>query len=312
MTTRLRRTYYLLRLARPLFLAGGFLFYGLGAAVALYEGHALNWPVYLWGQAAVTAVQLMTHFSNDYFDLAADRLYVDRPSRWSGGSRVLADGLLPPRAALVAAVAMGLSALAVVAVLVLVYRQPAWPIALLLAGLVLSWEYSAPPLRLNARGWGEPAAALIVPVLTPLVGYSLQVGQPGVLLLPVVWPLACHQAAMILVINSPDAPTDRQAGKMTLVARLGERRAARFYPLFPILAYGSLPVLVGWGLPGLAAAAVAVPLPLSVWLARRMIRFARGAPADWNRMAFWSIGLLMGTAGLVLAAFLYLALRSGG
>ena len=76
MTTPLRRTYYLLRLGRPLFLAGGFLFYGLGAAVALYEGHALNWPVYLWGQAAVTAVQLMTHFSNDYFDLAADRLYV--------------------------------------------------------------------------------------------------------------------------------------------------------------------------------------------------------------------------------------------
>ena len=36
---------------------------------------------------------------------------------------------------------------------------------------------------------------------------------------------------------------------------------------------------------------------------------ARGAPADWNRMAFWSIGLLMGTAGLVLAAFLYLAWR---
>ena len=309
MATPLRRTYYLLRLGRPLFLAGGFLFYGLGAAVALYEGHALNWPVYLWGQAAVTAVQLMTHFSNDYFDLAADRLYVDRPSRWSGGSRVLADGLLPPRAALVAAVVMGLSAAAAAAVLMLVYRQPAWPIALLLVGLVLSWEYSAPPLRLNARGWGEPVAALIVPVLTPWVAYSLQVGQPGVLLLPAVWPLACHQAAMILVINSPDAPTDRQAGKMTLVTRLGERRAARLYPLFPLLAYGSLPVLVGWGLPGLVAAAAAVPLPLSLWLARRMTRFGRGAPADWNRMAFWSIGLLMGTAGLMLAAFLYLALR---
>ena len=305
----LRQIYYLLRLARPLFLAGGFVFLGLGAAVALSQGHTAPWPVYLWGQAAVTAGQLMTHFSNDYFDLAADRLYVNRPSRWSGGSRVLADGLLPPRAALIVAIGMALVALAATAVLALVFRQPVWPIGLLLAALFLAWEYSAPPLRLNARGWGELAAALIVPVLTPLTGYALLAGRPGALPLLAVWPLACHQAAMILVINCPDAPSDRAAGKMTLVARLGERRAARFYPLLPALAYGALPPLVDWGLPPLAAAAVLLPLPLSMWLTWRMVAFARGRPVGWNGLAFWSIGLLMSTAGLELAAFLFLALR---
>ncbi len=50
----LRQIFYLLRLARPLFLAGGFVFLGLGAAVALFEGHAFNLPVYLWGQVSVT------------------------------------------------------------------------------------------------------------------------------------------------------------------------------------------------------------------------------------------------------------------
>lgn len=299
----------LVRLARPLFLVGGFVFYGLGVAIARYEGVPLHLPALLWGQLAVTAAQLMTHYANDYFDLAADRLNVDRPSRWSGGSRVLPDGRLPPRAALAAALAMAATALACVAVLAVVYRVSPWPVALLLAGILLAWEYSAPPLRLNARGLGEAAAALIVPVLTPLVGYSLAAGQPDALPLLAVWPLACHQAAMILVINGPDAPWDRAAGKLTLVARLGERRAAGFYPLLPALAYGSLPLLVWWGLPWLAAMAVLIPLPLSVWLTWRMAGLARGGAADWNRLAFWSIGLLMGTAGLALAAFLYLAWR---
>ena len=71
--------------------------------------------------------------------------------------------------------------------------------------------------------------ALIVPVLTPLVGYTIQVGRPDTLVLLTVFPLACFQAAMILVINFPDAAGDRQAGKRTLVLRLGGPRAARLH-----------------------------------------------------------------------------------
>jgi 1,4-dihydroxy-2-naphthoate octaprenyltransferase len=303
MSAGLRRAYYLLRLSRPLFLAGGFVFYGLGVAAALYDGLTLHWPVLLWGQVAVTAIQLMTHFSNDYFDLAADRLN-ESPTRWSGGSRVLPEGLLPPPAALWAAVAMAAVALTATAALALVYHQPIWPIALLLAAQFLAWEYSAPPLRLLSRGLGEATVALIVPVLTPLVGYALQAGRPGLLPLLASFPLAGLQAAMILVVNFPDAEADRRAGKVTLVVRLGEARAARLHPLLLAAAYLPLPALVGLGLPPLVAAAVLLPLPLGLWLALAVGRAGRGGPADWSRLAFWSIGLLMSTAGLELAAFI--------
>ena len=47
----------------------------------------------------MTAAQLMTHYANDYFDLEADRAN-RTPTRWSGGSRVLPAGVLPPRVAL--------------------------------------------------------------------------------------------------------------------------------------------------------------------------------------------------------------------
>lgn len=297
---------YLLRLARPLFLVGGFVFYGLGVAIALYHGTPFDATAWLWGQAAVTATQLMTHFSNDYFDLAADRAN-RTPTRWSGGSRVLAEGLLPARVALWAAVVCGAVALAAVAVVALA-RPGAWPVALMLLAIGLAWSYSAPPLRLHARALGELTVALIVPTLTPLVGYTLQTGRPDGLPLLASFPLACFQLAMILIINFPDAAGDRAAGKRTLVLRLGEARAARLHPALLALAYLSLPLLVRLGLPAVVAAAVALPLPLAVWLAGRMARGAWRDPTAWNGLAFWSIGLLMASAGLAVMAFVGLVL----
>ena len=81
--------------------------YGLGAAVATRQ-HSLDVRAYVWGQAAITATQLMTHYANDYFDLAADRANTT-PTQWSGGSRVLAEGALSPRVALWAARVLGAS-----------------------------------------------------------------------------------------------------------------------------------------------------------------------------------------------------------
>jgi 1,4-dihydroxy-2-naphthoate octaprenyltransferase len=249
----------------------------------------------------------MTHFSNDYFDLEADRRN-KTPTRWSGGSRVLAEGLLSPRAALWTAVVCAAIALLAVAALALI-RQPAvWSIFLLLLALFLAWEYSAPPLRLHSRGLGEATVALVVPVLTPLVGYTIQAGRPALLPLLASFPPACLQAAMILVINFPDAAGDRTAGKRTLVLRLGPARAARLHRALLVAAYLATPLLVWLGLPPLVAAAVWLPLPLAVWLGWRMARGEWRDRAQWSGLAFWSIGLLMMTGGLELVAWLWLGL----
>lgn len=304
---RMVRVIYFLRLARPLFLVGGFIFYLLGVAIALFEGSSLHWPALITGQAAVTAIQLMTHFSNDYFDLEADRGN-RTPTRWSGGSRVLAEGLLSSQTALWAAVACAGLALSAIAVLALTVRPAGWSVLLYLVALFLAWEYSAPPLRLHSRGLGEATVALVVPVLTSLVGYTLQAGSPGLMPLLASFPLACLQAAMILVINFPDEAGDRHGGKQTLVVRLGPERAARLHRLLLAAAYMATPFLIGAGLPPLVAASVLVPLPLALWLAWRMGRGAWRNRKRWSGLAFWSIGLLMGTAALELAAWLWLVL----
>ncbi len=296
-----------IRLGRPLFLTGGFVFHALGVSVSLFQGTPLNLSALFWGQLAISAIQWMTHYGNDYFDLAADRANAT-PTRWSGGSRVLVEGRIPAKVALRTAVAFAL--IAVVATVISgVFIQPAWgTIPLLLSSALLAWEYSAPPLRLQSRGFGPAAVVLLVPILTPLVGYYLQAGRLTALIFLASCPLAFLQAAMLFVIDFPDASGDRRVGKRTLVIRLGEARAARVFLGILAMAYLLLPLSTALGLPGVVAAADLLPLPLSIWLAWCMAHGAWRDPAQWNNLGFVSIVLLMATTILETAVFLGLAL----
>ncbi len=284
-----------IRLGRPHFLAGGVLLYGLGVITALCAGTSLNLPALLWGQVAVTATQWMTHYSNEYFDLPADRMN-PTPTRWAGGSRVLVEGRLSPHVALLATGALG--SVALTAMMVVAFRTRPGPLALplLLTAFSLALGYSAPPLQLHSRGLGEATVAFVVPGLTPLVGYYLQAGRLDRLPLLMVVPLCCLQFAMLLAIEFPDAVGDALAGKRTLVVRLGGARAARLYGMVVLLAYASLPLLVRLGLPPPVALAAAWGAPLALWQVRRVLGGAWSAPQRWDSLALWSIVLLMGTA----------------
>ena len=123
----------------------------------------------------MSAIQLMTHYANDYFDYEADRAN-DTPTRWSGGSRVLVNAELPRVVALRAALLLaGRSRGARVS------RDHGGPVPVQPSSLrlmqALAWSYSAPPLRLHSRGLGEATTALVVPLFTPLAGFLVQSGS---------------------------------------------------------------------------------------------------------------------------------------
>lgn len=297
---------HFLRLGRPLFLVGGLLLHGLGVAVALYDGAPLSVPALLWGQVAVTSVQIMTHYSNDYFDLPADRAN-PTPTRWSGGSRILPQGHVSPRAALAAA--LGAGAVALAAAMVLAVRLQTGPLTLplLLLALALAWEYSAPPLQLHSTGAGEVAGALLIAGLTPLVGAYLQAGRLSLLPVLAAIPLCLLQFVMLLVIEFPDAQGDAAAGKETLVVRLGGAGAARLLLAALALHFLLLPLLALAGLPGLVVAALALySAPGAAWMARRVAQGKWADPGWWNWLGFVSIGLVVGSAAMELVAFLAL------
>ena len=159
-----------IRLTRPFFLLGGVLLYLLGVVSALHEGVQFNLGHFLVGQALVTSIQLMVHYANEYYDRDVDAAGENNRTWFSGGSGVLAGRTLGPGVALagrtlgpgVALAAGRVYGAASLGLLVAAALQA--PLAGALGGLALlaGWSYSAPPLRLMGRGWGELSASLIV------------------------------------------------------------------------------------------------------------------------------------------------------
>jgi 1,4-dihydroxy-2-naphthoate octaprenyltransferase len=291
-----------LRLGRLHFLIGGFVFHALGTAMALYQGALFDPCIFLWGQAAITATQLATHYSNDYFDLAADRAN-RTPTRWSGGSRVLPENILPPRTALMAAVVLSAISLIIGIILALNLSDAPLVLPMLLLALGLAWAYSAPPCRLHSRGLGELTTAILVPGMTTLVGFYLQSRHFETLPFMAVFPLCCLQFAMLLIIEFPDEAGDRSVGKNTLVVRLGGRRAALLHNAVLFMAYASLPILVLTGLPLQVAAAGLCTAPFALWQGWRMKRGTWGKLTAWNSLSFVGVFLLVSTAILECLAF---------
>lgn len=283
-----------LKLGRPHFLIGGLLLFALGSALAAAQGVRIDWQRYVWGQATITAAQWMTHYSNDYFDLEADRANTT-PTRWSGGSRVLVSGAVAPRAALAASAVLAAGALICACMLAAQPDSPRFALPLALLIIALSWCYSAPPLRLLRRGLGEATTALVVTLLTPLLGFYVQRGAPQPLLFLACFPLCCLQFSMLLTIELPDAAGDAAQGKRTLVVRHGAEWGARGSAALLVAAFGSLPLLFLLGLPPRVAACAALPAPLALWQAVRLARGAFRAPERWESLALCSVALLATT-----------------
>jgi len=249
----------------------------------------------------------MTHYSNDFFDLAADRAN-QTPTHWSGGSRVLVEERLSPAVALAAAIGLAITALGAALGLALGARSGALTLPLLILALLLAWGYSAPPVQLHSRGLGELTVALLVTGLVPLVGFYLQMGRFEPLPFLAVLPLGCLQFAMLLVIEFPDAAGDATVGKRTLVVRLGEAKAAWLHACILAAAYAALPLLVLLGLPPAAAAAAGLSAPLAAWQGWRVLHAVKTSSPGWNSPAFWSIALLLSAATAETLAFLWSSL----
>jgi 1,4-dihydroxy-2-naphthoate octaprenyltransferase len=301
----MRKIWYFIKLTRPLFLVGGVLLYSLGALMALSQGARLNIFNWVTGQVLVTAIQLMTQYSNEYYDLEGDRLNASR-TWFSGGSGVLSSGLISPRVALTIALA-----LAGVSLLVLVVASLQVPLVAFfgLAGLLAAWSYSGPPLALARAGWGELSASLVVAFFVPLVGYSMQSGgriTPS--LLVVCLPLVLIHFAMLIAFQIPDRPSDEATGKRTLCVRLGEERAIRLHNLSILLAFGIILALTILRWPGTQFAWLT--LPLAVWQSitiRRYITPSASTPA-FGWLTFRALSLFAVTATLWLVGIAWMML----
>jgi 1,4-dihydroxy-2-naphthoate octaprenyltransferase len=252
---------------RPAFLSVTFVGCLLGLATAAHSGIAI-------GPALATVTlffALVAHAGanviNDYYDAISgcDAANTERQFPFTGGSRFIQNGVLSQRAT--GLFGYALLAAVIPAGLWLTAVSDRGLMLIGLAGLAVGWAYSAPPLKLQSRGMGE--FAITAGWLLVVVGSDF-VQRHGFSFTPVAAGLGfALLVANVLYINQfPDVKADAQAGKRTIVVRLGTGPARWGYALIAVLAYGwpLLMVLAG-RLPALALLSL-LPAAASIAAAR--------------------------------------------
>jgi 1,4-dihydroxy-2-naphthoate octaprenyltransferase len=244
---------------RPAFLTIAFAGCLLGFATALDA--AFSWPLALLTLLLAVATQAGVNVFNDYYDHlnGADAANVDRLFPFTGGSRFIQNGVMSPRQMLV--YALVLFGAVIAGGLWLIATRGIGLFWIGLAGLLIGWAYSAPPLKLNSRGLGEICVAM--GFLLIVVGADF-VQRGAVSITP--WLLGLPYALLvtnILYVNQfPDRAADLLAGKRHWVARLEPNVAARGYWLILALAAAAQCWLVASGhLPALALISLLATLP---------------------------------------------------
>ena len=95
--------------------------------------------------------------------------------------------------------------------------------------MIAALAYSGGPLPLASLGLGEVLAFTFFGVVAVSGTVFLQIAAVPVSALLAGAAVGCYAAAIMLVNNLRDIPTDAPAGKRTLAVRIGDRRARDVY-----------------------------------------------------------------------------------
>ncbi|MBD3170773.1 MAG: 1,4-dihydroxy-2-naphthoate octaprenyltransferase [candidate division Zixibacteria bacterium] len=213
----------------------------VGVALAYYETGQFNWITALLTAIAAACLHTGANMSNDYYDhKTTDDDINETPTPFSGGSRVIQNGLLTPGTVISAALAFYGAG-----IIIGLYLWSATPgnlvLYLGLIGFLSGFLYTATPIKIGYHGWGELTVGLNFGILEVLGAYYVQTGNfawsPVIAGIPVSFLIA----AVLYINQFPDYEADKAVGKNHWVVKLGKKKARLWYN---ILMFGTYPVVV--------------------------------------------------------------------
>ncbi len=212
----------------------------LGVVIAWARTNSFHWGYFLLTMMGGLLLHTGANVANDYYDhlSGTDEMNVEFVRPFTGGSRMIQEGLLTPREVLNGALAA--FALAALIGFYLAYVRGPLILVFGIIGAFSGFFYTAPPVSLANRGVGEFFIGLNFGVLMTLGAYYVQAGslawEPAAASIPV----ALLITAILYINEFQDAPADGAAGKAHLVVRLGRKTAVQGYILLLAFTYLSI------------------------------------------------------------------------
>jgi len=232
---------YLKALRAP-FLAGSLVPVIIGAAFALSSKTFSFWLLLLCA-VGIIGLHLGANLLNDYFDARGSDPINMRVTPFSGGSRAIQDGELAPRLVLFMALFFFAIGFTIGIWLICLNRPLVIPIGLL--GLGAGWAYSAPPLQLMSRGWGEAVIFFAFGPLVTLGTYYVMSGSLSWPAFAIGVPQGFFITGVIWINQFPDYEADRSANKRNLVVKLGPGYSRHLYCVIMSMAFVFVFFLIG-------------------------------------------------------------------
>jgi 1,4-dihydroxy-2-naphthoate octaprenyltransferase len=202
--------------------------------------------------ALVVAVAMIVgvNYANDYSDGIRGTDDVR-----AGPLRLVGSRLATPRSVLTAAVmSFGVAAAAGLALAIATQ-----PLLIVVGGLCIAgaWLYTGGSKPYGYLGLGEVAVFVFFGLVAVLGTQYTQAGRVDWVGLALAAGIGSLSSAVLVANNLRDIPTDREAGKITLAVRLGDRRTRLLYQgllAVPLLMTLLLMIATPWCAVGLIAA----------------------------------------------------------
>jgi 1,4-dihydroxy-2-naphthoate octaprenyltransferase len=213
----------------------------LGAVMGWYEGGQFHWGWFFLTLVGAVAAHAGANTLNDYFDhrYGNDEAH-PAPTPFSGGSRVIQDGLLSARQVLLVSV-VSFGIMTVCGLILSVARG--WPILVMgVIGLAVAVSYNA-RLAYWGRGLGEFLVGLGFGPLMVLGAYYVQAQTISTTAVWASVPVAFLIAEVLYINEFPDVVADTAVSKRTMVAWLGPEAAMPGYAVLLVGTY--LVILLG-------------------------------------------------------------------
>ena len=247
-----------------------------------------NWILIIWGVLlAGPLVCASSQAVNDWFDRHVDA--INEPHR------PIPSGRMPGRWGFYIAVLWTL--------LSIFWAWPLgpWGFAATALGLLLSWAYSTPPIRLKNNGWwGNSACALSYEGLAWVTGAAVMLGgempSHNAIVLALLYSFGAHG---IMTLNDFKAVEgDAQMGVRSLPVQLGVIKAACTACGFMLFAQWAVAILLlEWGSPNSALAV----LLLSMCQLPLMLRFIKN-PVE-KALSVSAFGVPLFVSGMMVSAW---------
>jgi len=289
----------------------------LGAVVAWWAGCPFNWGLLVLILLGMMFANIGTNFTNDYFDYKSGVDKLDEGRIYKKGAEVLyhnplaesgsVDGyalyFFSPRAILVSAL-VSLSITAAIG-LYLVIRVDWRILPVGLAGILMGYFYTAPPVKFGYRGWGDLICFLgsgPFPVIGTFFLFTGRITWTAVLagIVAGLWV-----DAILYIGNVPDAEADRAVGKRTLSTILGRKAVRTLAPLYYGAAFGLVAVGAILGMFPLWALLSLLTLPIVLRLLlitrRHYEEIPKFAPSILMTVQVFALSTVLLAVGFILS-----------